>query len=166
MSSRGNGGVPVPADRRPQLVTPRSRREEHGVLLAAVRLDLAAVGGDLPHAEVEAGVDVGPETARADDLDAGEDRLADQHRGGEAGVVDTDAVPAPALADEPGAVHGDDAGLAGEADRELAGQVMGPGRGDALLAHPGVVDRDGLLEAVRPIFFRDERVDMYRRVGA
>src|SRR5262245_29139819 len=121
MSSRGNGGAPVPADRRPQLVTPRSRREEHGVLLATVGLDLPTVRSHLPHAEVEAGVDVGAEPARADDLDAGEDRLADQHRGGEAGVVDTDAVAAPALADEAGAVHGDDAGLAREADRELAG---------------------------------------------
>src|ERR1051325_4028819 len=138
------------------------RREEDRVLLAAIRLHLAAVRVGLPHPEPELNVDAPAETPDPADLHAREEPLAEKDGRGEAGVDDADAVSAPAIADQPGAVRCDHARLARERDRQLAGQMVRPRRRDPLRANTRIGERDGLLEHERPPVLADERVEERR----
>src|SRR5262249_11049844 len=96
------------------------RGEEDRVLLAPVGLHLATHAVVLPHAEAKLDVDALADAAHPVDLDAREETLAEEDRGGEAGVHDAHAVATPSLADQPGTMGGDDACLSGQCDRQLA----------------------------------------------
>ena len=93
----------------------------------------------LPHAKAKLNVLAVADAAHPPDVDAGEEALAEQDRGGEAGVADAHAVPAPPRADDSLAAQGDDRRVSGEGDDQIPRQVVRPSRRHPLPGHARIV---------------------------
>ena len=130
------------------------------MLLAAVGLDLAAVGAWLPHPEAELDVHrAGRPSGRGRRRTRAECARRPAPAPEKRAVHDADAVPAPAVADEPAPQRGDAARLPGERDHELARQVMRPTPASpAARATPGS-SIDTVFSKTQPsLVLGDERV--------